>query len=150
MRTPTKILALLLSALLLTACGKQAEATTEQKADAPQAQTTQTAASQPAAAAPAAASAPSSSAGGDQAAAGAKVFKSTCFMCHQTGAAGAPIFGNKGDWAPRIAKGKDTLYKHALEGFTGDKGTMPAKGGNAALKDEEIKAAVDYMVSKAS
>jgi cytochrome c5 len=150
MRTPTKILALLLSALLLTACGKQAQATTEQKADAPQAQATQTTASQPAAPAATAAATQTSAGGDDQAGAGAKVFKSTCFMCHQTGAAGAPIFGNKADWAPRIAKGKDTLYKHALGGFTGDKGTMPAKGGNASLIDEEVKAAVDYMVGKAS
>ena len=81
---------------------------------------------------------------------GAKVFKTVCSMCHQTGASGSPVFGNKQDWAPRIAKGKDTLYQHALGGFTGDKGTMPAHGGNPSLKDEEVKAAVDYMVAKAS
>ena len=56
--------------------------------------------------------------------------------------------GNKDDWGPRIAQGKDTLYKHALEGFTGQKGMMPARGGNAALTDDEVKAAVDFMVSK--
>ena len=81
---------------------------------------------------------------------GEKVFKSVCFMCHQTGAAGAPVFGNKADWAPRIAKGKPTLYKHALEGFTGNNGTMPPRGANPGLKDDEVKAAVDYMVAKAS
>lgn len=80
---------------------------------------------------------------------GEKVFKSVCFMCHQTGAAGAPVFGNKSDWAPRIAKGKATLYKHALEGFTGENGTMPPRGGNPSLKDDEVKAGVDFMVSKA-
>ncbi|HEY4801243.1 MAG TPA: c-type cytochrome [Paraburkholderia sp.] len=79
---------------------------------------------------------------------GEKVFKSVCFMCHQTGAGGAPILGNKGDWAPRIAKGKPTLYKHALEGFTGNNGMMPSRGGNPSLKDDEVKAAVDFMVSK--
>ena len=79
---------------------------------------------------------------------GEKVFKSVCFMCHQTGAGGAPILGNKTDWAPRIAKGKPTLYKHALEGFTGNNGMMPAHGGNPSLKDDEVKAAVDFMVSK--
>lgn len=83
-------------------------------------------------------------------AAGEKVFKSVCFMCHATGAAGAPVFGNKGDWAPRIAQGKPTLYKHALEGFTGNNGTMPPHGGNPSLKEDEVKSAVDYMVSKAS
>ncbi|MBV8045952.1 MAG: cytochrome c5 family protein [Paludibacterium sp.] len=86
----------------------------------------------------------------DQNPVGAKTFKTVCSMCHQSGAAGAPVFGNKQDWAPRIAEGKDTLYKHALEGFTGSKGTMPAHGGNPSLKDEEVKAAVDYMVAKAS
>lgn len=79
---------------------------------------------------------------------GEKVFKSVCFMCHQTGAGGAPVLGNKTDWAPRIAKGKPTLYKHALEGFTGNNGMMPSRGGNPSLKDDEVKAAVDFMVSK--
>lgn len=80
--------------------------------------------------------------------AGEKVFKGTCSMCHAAGAAGAPIKGNKDDWAPRIAQGKDLLYKHALEGFTGAKGVMPARGANTSLKDEDVKAAVDYMVSQ--
>jgi len=85
----------------------------------------------------------------DNSAVGEKTFKSVCFMCHQTGAAGAPVFGNKTDWAPRIAQGKPTLYKHAKEGFTGNNGTMPPRGGNPSLKDAEVEAAVDYMVSKA-
>ena len=79
---------------------------------------------------------------------GEKVFKSVCFMCHQTGAGGAPIAGNKDDWGPRIAQGKDTLYTHALNGFTGQKGTMPPKGANSSLADADVKAAVDYMVAK--
>lgn len=79
---------------------------------------------------------------------GEKLYKGTCSMCHASGAAGAPIKGNKADWAPRIAQGNDLLYKHALEGFTGTKGVMPAKGGMATLKDEDVKAAVDYMVSQ--
>lgn len=76
---------------------------------------------------------------------GKSVFGKTCSMCHASGAGGAPKPGDKADWAPRIAQGKDTLYKHALEGFTGAKGMMPARGGGAALKDDEVKAAVDYM-----
>lgn len=80
---------------------------------------------------------------------GEKTFKGTCAMCHATGAGGAPVLGNKADWAPRIAQGKDTLYKHAVGGFTGKKGMMPPKGANASLSDADVKAAVDYMVSKA-
>ncbi|MFP5383790.1 MAG: c-type cytochrome [Gammaproteobacteria bacterium] len=80
--------------------------------------------------------------------AGEKAYKSTCAMCHASGAAGAPIVGNKDDWAPRIAQGNDTLYKHAIEGYTGAKGMMPAKGGNASLADDVVKGAVDYMVAK--
>jgi cytochrome c5 len=77
------------------------------------------------------------------------VFKGTCAMCHQTGAGGAPVVGKKDDWTPRIAQGKDTLYTHAINGFTGQKGMMPPKGANASLPDADVKAAVDYMVSKA-
>lgn len=80
---------------------------------------------------------------------GEKVVKGTCAMCHQTGAAGAPLIGAKADWAPRIAQGKNKLYEHALKGFEGANGTMPAKGGNATLADDDVKAAVDYLVGKA-
>lgn len=80
---------------------------------------------------------------------GAELFKKTCAMCHQTGVAGAPKLGDKADWAPRIAQGQDTLYKHAIEGFNGAKGAMPAKGGNPALGDDEVKVIVDFMVAKA-
>lgn len=123
--------------LMLAACGKsETPAPADQPASAPAA----AAASAPAAAAVAEVSNP----------AGEKTFKSVCSMCHQSGAAGAPVFGNKDDWAPRIAQGKDTLYKHALEGFSGQKGAMPAKGGNPSLSDADVKAAVDFMVAKAS
>lgn len=80
---------------------------------------------------------------------GKAVYESTCKMCHQTGVMGAPKFGNKDDWAKRIAKGKDTLYQHALNGFKGEKGTMPPKGGKSQLPDEDVKAAVDYFVANA-
>ena len=79
---------------------------------------------------------------------GKAVFDGLCTACHSVPGIGAPVFGNKEDWAPRIAQGKDTLYSHAINGFTGAQGfMMPAKGGNPALSDEEIKAAVDYMVA---
>ena len=79
---------------------------------------------------------------------GKKVYGSVCSMCHAAGVAGAPKPGDKADWGPRIAQGKDTLYKHALEGFTGAKGMMPARGGSSTLTDEELKAAVDHMVAQ--
>lgn len=76
------------------------------------------------------------------------MYKKTCALCHASGVAGAPLPGNKDEWAPRIAQGKDTLYKHALEGYTGEKGMMPARGGAPNLSDDEVKAAVDFMVAK--
>ena len=81
--------------------------------------------------------------------AGEKLFGSVCTTCHTAGLMGAPKFGDKAAWAPRIAQGKDTLYKHAIVGYQGKAGVMPAKGGSQA-SDDEVKAAVDYMVSKAS
>jgi len=76
---------------------------------------------------------------------GAATYKDACAVCHAAGIAGAPIFGNKDAWAPRIATGVDALYKTSLEG----KGAMPAKGGRADISDDDVKAAVDYMVSQA-
>ena len=81
--------------------------------------------------------------------AGEKLFGSLCTTCHTAGLMGAPKFGDKAAWAPHIAQGKDTLYKHAISGYQGKAGVMPAKGGSQA-SDDEVKAAVDYMVSKAS
>lgn len=125
-------------ATLLAACGQQ------QETQAPAA-----AAPAEAAAAPAPQANPVAQAAEPVAAnaEGEKIFKSTCSLCHATGAAGAPILGNKEDWAPRIAQGNDVLYKHAIEGYTGAKGVMPAKGGNVSLTDEAVKAAVDHMVA---
>ncbi len=79
---------------------------------------------------------------------GKSVYNSTCAACHAAGVAGAPKLGDKADWGPRIAQGNAKLYEHALKGFQGKKGFMPAKGGNAALPDVDVKAAVDYMVSQ--
>lgn len=101
-----------------------------------------TAAAQPVAVAPAAAAAPAKPDG-------KKVFEGTCSVCHGAGIAGAPKFGDKAAWAPRIAQGTATLYNHALNGLTGKGGVMPPKGGNTSLSDAEVKAAVDYMVAAA-
>lgn len=57
---------------------------------------------------------------------------------------------NAADWKTRAAQGKETLYTHAINGFTGAKGQMPAKGGNASLSEADVKAAVDYMVATAT
>lgn len=79
---------------------------------------------------------------------GQQTYQQACFACHGTGAAGAPKTGDKAAWKERIAQGNDTLYKHAIEGFKGAKGFMPAKGGRADLADDAVKAAVDYMVAQ--
>lgn len=81
--------------------------------------------------------------------AGEKLYNATCKTCHEAGIAGAPKFGDKAAWKDRIAQGKDVLYKHSIEGYTGKGGVMPPKGGSTASNDE-MKAAVDYMVAKAS
>ena len=88
---------------------------------------------------PAAPAAGAKAAGGN----GKATFDSVCMACHATGVAGAPKMGDKAAWAPRIKQGKETLYNSALHG----KGAMPPKGGNTALADDAVKAAVDYMVS---
>jgi cytochrome c5 len=72
---------------------------------------------------------------------GKSVFEGICISCHGTGLAGSPKFGDAASWGPRIAKGFDTLVKHALEGFN----AMPAKGGATDLTDDEIKRAVAFM-----
>jgi cytochrome c5 len=82
------------------------------------------------------------------AASGQKVFASACVACHGAGVAGAPKLGDKADWGPRIAQGNDTLYQHAIQGYQGRKGVMPAKGGQMQLPDPDVKAAVDYMVAQ--
>ncbi len=83
------------------------------------------------------------------AAKGEEIYKQACFACHDAGVAGAPKLGDKAAWEARIAQGEATLDKHAIEGFTGESGTMPPKGGRTDLSDEDIKNAVAYMMSKA-
>jgi len=80
---------------------------------------------------------------------GAEVFQQVCSTCHGAGIAGAPKAGDKAAWGPRIAQGKATLYQHALQGFTGKSGVMPAKGGRTDLSDDLVKQAVDHMVQMA-
>jgi cytochrome c5 len=79
---------------------------------------------------------------------GEAVYNQACVTCHGAGIAGAPKSGDPEHWNPRIAKGMDTLVNHAINGFQGESGLMPAKGGFANLSDDEVKAAVEYMVAK--
>lgn len=76
---------------------------------------------------------------------GSVIYGNLCAGCHTAGVAGAPRL-ERGDWTARIAQGADTLHRHAIDGFTGATGMMPAKGGNPALTDEQVIATVDWMV----
>ena len=79
---------------------------------------------------------------------GSVIYNNLCTGCHTSGAGNAPTL-DPAHWTARIAQGKDTLYKHAIEGYTGpDGGVMPAKGGNPALTDDQVKATVDWMLSQ--
>ncbi|MYB34453.1 MAG: cytochrome c5 family protein [Gammaproteobacteria bacterium] len=78
---------------------------------------------------------------------GPAVYASSCATCHDAGLAGAPITGKADDWAGRLDAGMETLVGHAINGFQGSKGVMPAKGGNINLSDEEVTEAVRHMVS---
>lgn len=128
---PIATIALLAAAL--TACGRQEPA-------APAAPATAVTAAAPVpSAAPVAAVADNP--------VGKATFNKVCALCHAAGVGGAPKPGDKADWGPRIAQGDEVLFKHALEGFTGAKGAMPARGGSPALTDDEVKAAVTHMTS---
>ena len=95
----------------------------------------------PPAAAPAVAAAAAADLTGEQ------IFNQACVACHGAGVAGAPKFGDKAAWAPRIAQGMDTLHKHALQGYQGKAGYMPPKGGRTDLSDQSVMNGVDYIVA---
>ncbi|MGC1818635.1 MAG: c-type cytochrome, partial [Casimicrobiaceae bacterium] len=80
---------------------------------------------------------------------GEQVFGQVCKACHETGIAGAPKAGDKAAWGPRIAQSEKVLLQHALAGFQGKAGVMPAKGGNTELTDDEVHRAVVYMANLA-
>lgn len=121
-----------------------AAASSPAAASAPKAASAAQAASAPAAASKPAAKA---AAGATTADAGEALYKSSCIACHGSGVAGAPKVGDKAAWAPRIAQGDATLDDHAIHGYTGKAGMMPPKGGSTA-SDDDVKAAVAYMVSQ--
>jgi len=80
---------------------------------------------------------------------GTQVYEQVCSACHGLGIAGAPKAGYAAAWGPRIAKGKTVLYDHALHGFTGQTGTMPAKGNRLDIPDALVEEGVDHMISLA-
>ncbi len=82
---------------------------------------------------------------------GKTVYEGLCVNCHGIAALAAmiPQAGDATAWGPRIEQGIETLYDHAMNGFTGKMGMMPARGGNLKLTDDDIKAAVDYIVKQA-
>ena len=79
---------------------------------------------------------------------GPQVYNSACIACHAAGVAGAPIVGVVDAWTPRVAQGMETLVRHAVEGYNGAAGYMPAKGGRMDLSDDEVADAVAYMVEE--
>ena len=78
---------------------------------------------------------------------GETVYNQSCHICHNPGLTGAPKPGDAADWEPRIAQGIEVLYDHAINGYTGEKGVMPPKGGYLQLSDDDVKAVVDYLVT---
>jgi cytochrome c5 len=77
---------------------------------------------------------------------GTAVYEQVCSACHGLGIAGAPKAGDAAAWGPRLAKGKNVLYDHALHGFSGQAGTMPAKGNRLDIPDALIEEGVDHMM----
>lgn len=74
---------------------------------------------------------------------GEEVYGAACAACHNSGVLNAPVIGDASQWTDRLPKGEETLYSNAINGI----GSMPAKGGNASLSDEEVQAAVDHMIA---
>ncbi|MCW5655234.1 c-type cytochrome [Hydrogenophaga sp.] len=124
----------------------QAPAAAAPAAEAPKAaEAAAPVAAAPAAATPAAAAPAAPAAAASTAAAGEALYKQSCAMCHAAGVAGAPKFGDKAAWAPRLAQGVDAMTANVIKG----KGAMPPKGAAAAASDADIHAAVEYLVKAA-
>ena len=79
---------------------------------------------------------------------GQQVYNQACTTCHGQGVAGAPVTGDDDAWVARLEKGRETLLDHSINGFQGDAGFMPARGGNPNLSDEQVAAALDYMLDQ--
>ncbi len=79
---------------------------------------------------------------------GETIYQKSCVSCHDQGIAGAPKTGDNEAWAPRIDKGMDVLVENSIEGFQGNQGVMPPRGGNPDLSDREVASAVAYIVDQ--
>ncbi len=131
---PATLLLALSAAAVLVACGK-AKVDEEKTAEL----------IQPVARVELASAAPAAAEAGGAPRTGEQVVAQVCGACHGTGAAGAPKIGDKAAWGPRIAQGMSVLLASATNG----KNAMPARGGNPAITDDELKAAVEYLVKQA-
>ncbi|WP_240642655.1 c-type cytochrome [Pseudidiomarina mangrovi] len=89
-------------------------------------------------------SSPQADAGAQQARSGDAVYNQFCAACHTSGVLNAPKLNNAADWEPRLAQGMDTVLRHAIEGYN----AMPAKGTCGNCSDDEIQAAIDYMIAE--
>ncbi|MEM1092596.1 MAG: c-type cytochrome [Pseudomonadota bacterium] len=78
---------------------------------------------------------------------GTLIYNNVCAACHTSGVAGSPKLESAA-WEPRLAQGMDTLVQHAIEGYQGDAGLMPARGGRMDLSDEQVRVTVQWMVDQ--
>ncbi len=81
---------------------------------------------------------------------GRQIYLENCASCHAEGRGAAPRVGDTGYWQERLEKGVDTLIRHSVQGYEGDLGYMPPKGGNPHLTYDEIEAAVAYILSQST
>lgn len=84
----------------------------------------------------------------DEVLTGPQVYNQACIACHGTGIGGAPMTGDAAAWEARVAQGREILIDHAIKGFQGETGVMPEKGGQLQLSDDEVIAAVEYMLEQ--
>jgi cytochrome c5 len=103
-----------------------------------------------AAPAPAPAAAASAPAAATAQRSGEQVYQEACALCHDAGVGGAPMIGDQAAWAPRLEQDQAVLQDHVLNGFQGDAGVMPAKGGRVDLSDENVLAAMQHLIDAAS
>jgi len=135
---PRFIISLCLSVVLLSACGGEKQQAAEEKTEEPKVEET----------AKAEAITAEMLAEKHNLEEGKTIYEANCKACHMMGVGGAPKQGDKAAWEGRVSQGMETLVKKSIEGYTGESGMMPAKGGNAELTDEQVGNAVAFMVSE--
>ncbi len=135
------LFALVLVLLLGTSCSDQGS-TTAPEASQPAAEQKTEVIEQQVSAPAEVTSAPEKTAAVD----GQKIYKTYCQACHANGVAGSPKFGDKAAWAPRIAKGNDALFSSVKNGLK----AMPPKGACMTCSDDDLRAAMEYMVEQGS